>query len=100
MGRRRIEAIRGDQQVDRPRRLVQEHRAYPAAAFLVLARLVDQRLEEVQAAFPIGVLLTDRVGPQALYGRLPVARADSVLRGEPGCSSISGLFVQAGACWP
>ena len=64
VGRRWIEAIRGDQHVDRPRHLVHEHRAHAAAAFLVLPRRADQRLEEVKAAFSIGVLLTDRVPHQ------------------------------------
>ena len=64
MGRRRIEAIVGGQRPDRRRRLVQEHRADATAAFLVLAWLADQRLEQLQTAFPIAVMHTDRIAHQ------------------------------------
>ena len=61
------------------------------------------RLKQSRSTTPATVLNNPPLAPWAhrpLYGRLPVAKADSVLRENPGCSSISGLFVQTGACWP
>ena len=65
MGRRRIEATHGHQRVDRPRRLVQEHRADATVAHLVLAR----RAVHVEGALqplverPIAVPLLGVIGP-------------------------------------
>ena len=40
------------------------------------------------------------MSPQAPIWTPPGGKGRFGAPGEPGCSSISGLFVQAGACWP